>query len=118
MQIYPGAVERWTLWLIRWTERFARLDGRLPRSRIEILRSTLHGGFGDFPAELAALCEQVRDEGGPRFDPIFGGKTWAAMQSHLRDRPREERPILYWHCGYTPEWQTLGAAVRRGKEKA
>jgi 1-aminocyclopropane-1-carboxylate deaminase/D-cysteine desulfhydrase-like pyridoxal-dependent ACC family enzyme len=118
VQIYPGAVRHWTLGLIRWTERFARLRGRVPGDRIEILSSTLHGGFGDFPAELAALCEQVRDSGGPRFDPIFGGKTWSAMQLHLRGGAPGERPVLYWHCGYTPEWQTLGDAVQRGKERA
>ncbi|CAN5909267.1 pyridoxal-phosphate dependent enzyme [soil metagenome] len=118
VQIYPGAIQRWTLALVRWTERFARLEGRIPRDRVEILTSTLHGGFGDFPDELAALCAQVQDEGGPRFDPIFGGKTWAAMERDLRGRRAHERPVLYWHCGYTPEWQTLGRAVRRGKEGA
>jgi 1-aminocyclopropane-1-carboxylate deaminase/D-cysteine desulfhydrase-like pyridoxal-dependent ACC family enzyme len=118
VQIYPGPVERWTLGLVRWTERFARFEGRMPPDRIRILHSTLHGGFGDFPDALASLCERVAGEGGPRIDPIFGGKTWAAMQHHLRDRGRDDRPILYWHCGYTPEWQTLGSAVRRGKETA
>jgi 1-aminocyclopropane-1-carboxylate deaminase/D-cysteine desulfhydrase-like pyridoxal-dependent ACC family enzyme len=118
VQIYPGAVRHWTLGLIRWTERFARLQGRVPRHRIEILSSTLHGGFGDFPPELAALCDRVRESGGPRFDPIFGGKTWSAMQLHLRGGAAGERPVLYWHCGYTPEWQTLGSAVQRGKEQA
>jgi 1-aminocyclopropane-1-carboxylate deaminase/D-cysteine desulfhydrase-like pyridoxal-dependent ACC family enzyme len=118
VQIYPGDVRRWTLGLIRWTERFAGLEGRVPRDRVEILGSSLHGGFGDFPAELAALCERVRDQGGPRFDPIFGGKTWSAMQRELRGAAAARRPVLYWHCGYTPEWQTLGGAVRRGKEQA
>lgn len=118
VQIYPGAIQRWTLALVRWTERFARLEGRIPRDRVEILTSTLHGGFGDFPDELAALCEQVQDEGGPRFDPIFGGKTWAAMEGDLRGRGAHERPVLYWHCGFTPEWQTLGGAVRRARERA
>lgn len=118
VQIYPGAIRRWTLGLIRWTERHVRLRGRVSASDVEILDSALHGGFGRFPHEVAELCEQVGHAGGPRFDPIFGGKTWSAMRTHARSPRAGDRPVLYWHCGYTAEWQVLAAAVRRGRVRA
>lgn len=116
VQVYPGRIGRWTLGLLRWTEHGARVRGRVPRQRIEILASTLHGGFGVFPDELAMRCEQVHARGGPRLDPIFGGKTWCAMERHLRSVSLPGRPALYWHCGYTPEWRTLREAVGGGAE--
>lgn len=114
VQVYPGALKARTLGLIRWAERFARLSGRVSPQRIEILTSELHGGFGHFPERIAAVCGRVATAGGPRMDPIFGGKTWAAMQHDLRTVTAHDRPALYWHCGFTPEWRTLGDAVRRG----
>jgi D-cysteine desulfhydrase len=115
VQVYPGAIQRWTLRLLRWTERFLRLADRVPRERIELVSSELHGGFGHFPEGLARLCDRVADESQIHLDPIFGGKTWSAMESHIT-RSRDPRHTLYWHCGYTPEWRVLGDAVRRGTE--
>lgn len=112
VQVYPGRVDLWTLGLVRWTERVAGLGERVPRSDITILRTALHGGFGAFPPALAAQCERLADRRGPQVDPIFGGKTWAAMRADLDEVSRADRPILYWHCGFTPEWRTIGAAVR------
>jgi 1-aminocyclopropane-1-carboxylate deaminase/D-cysteine desulfhydrase-like pyridoxal-dependent ACC family enzyme len=114
VQIYPGRIRLWTLALIRWTERFLGLAGRIPDARVRILSSSLHGGFGMFPPALGDMCARLGESGGLRIDPIFGGKTWAAMCDHLRGRAPDERPVLYWHCGYTPEWRTLGSAVERG----
>lgn len=115
VQVYPGATRRWTLSLLRWTERFLRLEGRVPARRIEVVSSALHGGFGHYPEELSALCERVESEVDLHIDPIFGGKTWSVMEAHLATL-RDRRPSLFWHCGYTPEWRVLGAAVRRGRE--
>jgi 1-aminocyclopropane-1-carboxylate deaminase/D-cysteine desulfhydrase-like pyridoxal-dependent ACC family enzyme len=114
VQVYPGAVARWTWQLLRWTERVLGMRGSVPRERIEVVTSALHGGFGYYPPELARLCDRVSEESGIALDPIFGGKTWSAMEAHLR-QARDRGPILYWHCGYTPEWNVLGAAVRRGR---
>jgi 1-aminocyclopropane-1-carboxylate deaminase/D-cysteine desulfhydrase-like pyridoxal-dependent ACC family enzyme len=112
VQVYPGAIRRATLALLRWTERFLRLEGRVPAHRIEIVSSALHGGFGRYPEELSTLCDRVASETAIRIDPIFGGKTWAVMEAALASK-RDPRPTLYWHCGYTPEWRVLGGAVRR-----
>jgi D-cysteine desulfhydrase len=115
VQVYPGAIARRTLAMIRWTERFLRLEGRVPAHRVEIASSALHGGFARYSEELSARCQRVADETGLRLDPIFGGKTWSVMEATLA-RIRDRRPTMYWHCGFTPEWRLLGAAVGRGGE--
>lgn len=112
VQVYPGRIALSTMGLVRWTERFAGLAQRVPRTEIEILRTALHGGFGAFPPALAAECDRLAARRGPRLDPIFGGKTWAAMRSDMDEPSCGDRPALYWHCGFTPEWRTIGAAVR------
>lgn len=113
-QVYPGNARLWVLGLIRWTERFLGLRGRVPASRIKLTSSRLHGGFGRYPEELAKLCLDLREEQGINVDPIFGGKTWAVMESYLSLKPTgDKRPALYWHCGYTPNWQALGEAVNK-----
>jgi 1-aminocyclopropane-1-carboxylate deaminase len=117
VQVYPGRMTRWALGLVRWTEWMLGLS-RMPAERIEILDSTLHGGFADFPPSIVDLCERIEGQGGPRLDPVFGGKTWSAMRADLTRRPATDRPPLYWHCGYTPEWRTLGNTVRQGRGAA
>jgi 1-aminocyclopropane-1-carboxylate deaminase/D-cysteine desulfhydrase-like pyridoxal-dependent ACC family enzyme len=57
------------------------------------------------------LCERVRAETGLSLDPIFGGKTWSAMERALSRENAGDREYLYWHCGYTPEWRALGEMV-------
>lgn len=117
VQIYPGAIRRWTSMLLRWTERFLGARDRVPAHRIEVAADELHGGFAQYPEALTELCSRVECDTEVRIDPIFGGKTWAVMERHLaRERPRGT--TLYWHCGYTPEWNVLGDAVRRAKEAA
>ncbi len=113
VQVYPGAIKRRTRNLLRWTERFLGLKERVPDHRLEIVSSALHGGFGRYPEELPLLCDRIATETDFRIDPIFGGKTWSVMETHVATSP-DRRPTLYWHCGYTPEWRVLGGAVRRG----
>lgn len=113
VQVYPGAARRWTLGLLRWTERFARLSGCVPSHRIVIDDTALHGGFGRFPPELAAECDALQREAGLAVDPMFGGKTWHRLQA-WRASGRAVEPIVFWHCGYTPEWRSIGSALERG----
>ena len=75
----------------------------VPRSRIEIRASALHGGFGSYPESLVELCERVANDVGIHVDPIFGGKTWSVLEAELDSSKR----ALFWHCGYTPEWRLL-----------
>jgi 1-aminocyclopropane-1-carboxylate deaminase/D-cysteine desulfhydrase-like pyridoxal-dependent ACC family enzyme len=114
VQVYPGRAAWRTLAVLRWTERALGLASRVPASRIEIVASELGGGFARYDDRLATLCARVEAQTGIALDPIFGGKTWSAMETHLVSAS-DRRPTLYWHCGYTPEWRTLGDAVRGGR---
>jgi len=109
-QIYPGRIRASTRWLLRWTA-WAALRSLAPARPIEISSDALAGGFGRFTSALADLCLRVESEAGIRIDPIFGGKTWSVMEREMaRCRPRDGE-FLYWHCGFTPEWRTLGGMV-------
>jgi 1-aminocyclopropane-1-carboxylate deaminase len=117
VQVYPGRVHLWILGLIRWTERFLGLRERVPADRIELISSNLYGGFGIYPAKVADLCRQIHVDYDLNIDPIFGGKTWLAMESYLAQRAvSDNRPILYWHCGYTPDWYRLDQLVNQADE--
>jgi D-cysteine desulfhydrase len=106
-QIYPGRMRASARWLSRWAGLASA--GRLPRSlALDVSSAALSGGFGRFDSRLVELCARVGSETGLEIDPIFGGKTWSVMEDAIRlERPRDTE-FLYWHCGFTPEWQTLG----------
>ncbi|MFZ5891190.1 MAG: pyridoxal-phosphate dependent enzyme [Myxococcota bacterium] len=109
VQIYPGRISASTRWLTRWA---ALAGGDFPlRLPLEIASDALGGGFGRFQPELAELCERVQSETGLVIDPIFGGKTWLSMQRELLRGKACDGEVLYWHCGFTPEWRTLGKMV-------
>jgi 1-aminocyclopropane-1-carboxylate deaminase/D-cysteine desulfhydrase-like pyridoxal-dependent ACC family enzyme len=107
VRVHQGPIRAWIRSLIRWSEWKLGLSTRLPASRIELLDSELNGGFGRYSPALVELCRRVQALHGLKIDPIFGGKTWSAMEAWLaRNRPRG--PVVYWHCGYTPDWESLG----------
>ena len=109
VQVYPGRVRSWIVALVRWTEHVLAVRGRLPRRAVEVDATQLHGGFGGYPPKLAELCRRVRGETGLAIDPVFGGKTWAAMEA--AGTSSREGSTLYWHCGYTPDWERLDPLV-------
>ncbi len=110
VQVYPGLAKGRILGLIRWTERFLGLEGRVPAERVEIVASELCLGFGSYSPEHARMCSTLAADSGVTVDPIFGGKTWAVMASRMPDEAGD-RPVLYWHCGYTPDWPIVGQAA-------
>jgi 1-aminocyclopropane-1-carboxylate deaminase/D-cysteine desulfhydrase-like pyridoxal-dependent ACC family enzyme len=107
VQIYPGRIRESTGFLARWAALTAH--GTVPAHvDVDIVSDTLGAGFGRFLPSLAELCERVTSEAGLFIDPIFGGKTWLAMEREIaRTKPRDG-DVLYWHCGFTPEWRALG----------
>lgn len=106
VQVYPGPVRTRVRALIRWTEWSLDMTGRVPSERILIDRGELHGGFGRYPQSLADRCARSDEELGFSLDPIFGGKTWSVAVSDAN--AGGDRPVLFWHCGWTPEWRALG----------
>jgi 1-aminocyclopropane-1-carboxylate deaminase/D-cysteine desulfhydrase-like pyridoxal-dependent ACC family enzyme len=109
VQVYPGCIGLRTLALTRWTERFLGVAQRTPVGRRNFVRAK--EAFASFGRTLPELCTRVDADHGLRVDPIFGGKTWNAMERDQEANAPGERPLLYWHCGYTPEWRSLCKAV-------
>jgi 1-aminocyclopropane-1-carboxylate deaminase/D-cysteine desulfhydrase-like pyridoxal-dependent ACC family enzyme len=101
-----------TLGLIRWTERFLGLPTLVPTGHIEIRSVDGELPFAAFTPEVEAACYRVRRDCEFELDPIFGGKTWRAMEQTLTAHRDDRRPVVYWHCGFTPEWRGLGSALR------
>jgi 1-aminocyclopropane-1-carboxylate deaminase len=102
-----------TLGLIRWTERLLGIPTLVPANHVQILAHEGKTPFAGFTPDVETVCQRVRREFQLRLDPIFGGKTWYAMERRLMAGPgRTPRPVVYWHCGFTPEWQRLGSALR------
>jgi 1-aminocyclopropane-1-carboxylate deaminase/D-cysteine desulfhydrase-like pyridoxal-dependent ACC family enzyme len=96
-----------TLALIRWTERRLKLQHRVPRAELLLLGPGPVRFAGRDPS-VAALCERIAAQYGIALDPIFGGRTWAAMEQALADSRRAyDEPMIFWHCGFTAEWRAL-----------
>lgn len=104
-----------TLGLIRWTEHALRIPTPVPAEDIQIVSLEGRPAFAAYDEELAERCRRLERESGLRIDPLFGGRAWCAMERFLRLTSGDARvPVLFWHCGYTPEWRTLGALHRSG----
>lgn len=114
VEAYGGDTARRTLGLLRWSERALGLRDGVPARRIETDRSALAGGFGRTTRAQWALCECVGERLGLAIDPVFGGKSWSVLERRSAELARSDRPLLYWHCGFTPEWRSLCAAAGEG----
>lgn len=115
VQVYPGAMRCSVHGLLRWTARHLRLQTLVPNERIKIVSTELYGGFGRYPEALAERCRKVGADTGLELDPIFGGKTWTAMDRFIAREAPPDESVLFWHCGFTPEWSKLGRVTPRGR---
>jgi 1-aminocyclopropane-1-carboxylate deaminase/D-cysteine desulfhydrase-like pyridoxal-dependent ACC family enzyme len=106
--VYPGRAHARALAQALLSRHLLRL-GRLPPARYRTLRGPGPRGFGSIDAPLLQLCQRLRDHG-LEADPIFSGKAWAGMEADLAAGRTAAVRTLFWHCGFTPEWQSL---VRR-----
>jgi 1-aminocyclopropane-1-carboxylate deaminase/D-cysteine desulfhydrase-like pyridoxal-dependent ACC family enzyme len=105
VQVAPAPIAIWLSALVRWTARFFRL-GPLPSlNTVSILRDPRHVDYGHFDALHEATCRRVHEQFGLTIDPIYGGKSWTALEASDRGAAPRDRPILFWHCGFTPGWE-------------
>jgi 1-aminocyclopropane-1-carboxylate deaminase/D-cysteine desulfhydrase-like pyridoxal-dependent ACC family enzyme len=112
VQVVPQPLALWVPSLVRWTARFWRL-GPLPRlNTLSLLRDPRHIDYGHFDERHEETCRRVEERFGFAIDPIYGGKSWSALEAHERRESERERPILFWHCGFTPNWQMHRTARR------
>ena len=80
---------------------FARLGRRTGKplgaselNDVEVIHGYLGAGYGHSPPEALRAIERARDAEGLTLDPVYTGKTMAAVLDHAH---RAEGPTLYWH---------------------
>jgi 1-aminocyclopropane-1-carboxylate deaminase/D-cysteine desulfhydrase-like pyridoxal-dependent ACC family enzyme len=106
VQVAPAPISVWLSSLVRWTARFFNLGSLPSLHTISILRDPRHIDYGHFDAQHEATCRRVHEQFGLTIDPIYGGKSWTALEASLdRGTRPHDRPILFWHCGFTPGWE-------------
>ena len=102
-----GSTKSWVHSLIHATEKLLKLEQQIPLAAVAMDTRMAHHGFGNFDIDLVQLCERVSRQHGIQIDPVYGGKTWSVMEYHLQEQRANIEPnqVLYWHCGYTPDWR-------------
>jgi 1-aminocyclopropane-1-carboxylate deaminase/D-cysteine desulfhydrase-like pyridoxal-dependent ACC family enzyme len=107
VQVVPESLNISLPVLLYWTWRFMRFPGRPPLDGFSVAKLTGNLTYGRFNHGLERTCAEVLDNFGITIDPIYGAKSWHAMETlEDGDGDREsDRPPLFWHCGYTPDWQ-------------
>lgn len=112
VQVYPGPIDRIVHGLVWWTERAFGVQHHVRFGDVDLRTNSLAGGFGRFTPSLVDLCSEVHAGTGMTIDPVFGAKTWSAMDNHLA-QGAWHGSVLYWHCGFTPDWERLDPFVNR-----
>ena len=84
--------ERTILKLARKTAAKLGHEGEL--DGVEVVHGYLGGGYGHATPEAAAAIERAREAEGLKLDPVYTGKTMAALLDRL---PTAGGPVLYWH---------------------
>ena len=62
---------------------------------VEVVHGYLGAGYGHGTEAARAAIERAREAEGLVLDPVYTGKTMAAVLDHLERRPAG--PTLYWH---------------------
>lgn len=80
-------------------ETIARLARRTPvdgdeLNDVRVVHGYLGAGYGHATGAARAAIERARDDEGLALDPVYTGKTMAAVLDHARDGGG---PALYWH---------------------
>ena len=120
VQVYPGRIRQFTGFMLNWTARYLGLP---KNHRFEVERIGWDAGFagdrfGDYDDFVLSAQTEFQAKTGIFLDPIFSGKTIAAIKRWLMAKriPAGSR-ILFWHCGYTPNWPQLTSLRERGSTR-
>jgi hypothetical protein len=107
VQVTPEPLWLWLPVLFRWTCRVLGTRGSLPTDDFRVLRTRRDSAFGRFDVDHERVCARVKGEFGIAIDPLYGGKSWGAMECLARKDGGLSAPVLFWHCGYTPDWRAF-----------
>jgi 1-aminocyclopropane-1-carboxylate deaminase/D-cysteine desulfhydrase-like pyridoxal-dependent ACC family enzyme len=106
VQVVPQPLFLWLPWLVRWTAQYWNLEPLPEIKTLTVIKNSRDAQYGIFDDGHEETCRQVENEFGISIDPIYGGKSWSAMEACERGFAHaSDRPVLFWHCGYTQNWQ-------------
>jgi 1-aminocyclopropane-1-carboxylate deaminase/D-cysteine desulfhydrase-like pyridoxal-dependent ACC family enzyme len=98
-------IQLWLSWYVRWTINY--FDLQLPNTpQVNICRVPENLAYARFSSLHKDICRQVSDTHEISIDPIYGAKSWLALERHeaAGQKQQDGRIPLFWHCGFTPNW--------------
>lgn len=99
---------RLTIWLLLWwTKLKYRLDVNIRWDQIHTYFKHRDVDYGRANDELLAICREMKDKHGIDIDPIYGARTVSVMKDFLTSGPDHSEGVVYWHCGFTPNWRVF-----------
>ena len=104
VRVFEGPLKIWIWFMLYWTKIVFRLKVNVPASSIIIHSKHADVPYGSNNSELNLICKTVREEFNINIDPIYGARTWSVMTDFLNDQYKGDE-VMYWHCGYTPDWK-------------
>jgi 1-aminocyclopropane-1-carboxylate deaminase/D-cysteine desulfhydrase-like pyridoxal-dependent ACC family enzyme len=98
-------IQLWLSWFVKWTIGY--FDLQVPKTPIvNICRVPENLAYARFSTIHKDICRHVFDTHQIRIDPIYGAKSWLALERYEAGRktPNDGRIPMFWHCGFTPNW--------------
>lgn len=114
VQVVPEPIRVWLQWFVHRARRHLKIDGAT-KTNFKVIAEQRHLRYGRFDQDHVTTCERVERLFGLAIDPIYGGKSWSVMED-LEASVTAARPVLFWHCGYTPNWMNYQDETRAEKE--
>ena len=111
VQVTPYPLKAILPALLWWTRRFLKLPRAVDFSTLSVVADPRNTVYGRFDMDHTELCKRLETQYGFLVDPIYGAKAWSVMEDREANSDRSLPPPLFWHCGYTPQWQQYLHAV-------
>ncbi len=104
VKVFPGNMRLWMWMVLRWTRFTYNLNIKVPYSKIIIHSKHSDVPYGASDPALISICKRVKDSFDLDIDPIYGARAWSVMEEFSHGEYKNQ-DIVYWHCGFTPDWQ-------------
>lgn len=106
-------IQFWLSWFVKWTIGY--FDLQIPRTpKVNICRVPENLAYARFSTVHTDICEHVIGTHQIKIDPIYGAKSWLALERHEAgsQTAKDGRIPMFWHCGFTPNWPLFDAPDR------
>lgn len=107
VQVVPEPIRLWLDWFVFRARRHLKIAGAV-KTNFNVVAERRNLRYGRFDRDHVAVCARVEQLFGLTIDPIYGGKAWSVMEAREAS-VTAARPVLFWHCGYTPNWMNYGS---------